>query len=230
VRKLGMGVGVRVCALILFCVLAPLHSKAQSNSEIVEKGSFKLHSLLHAVGEESYELKRANGDELVMSVSSELTDRNNKRMVSATLRMKPDFTPVGFEQKRGGAQVNAATATPAQIAAAAGAVDSVEFASGMATVREGETSRVITPAAKYFVGFGASPVSVQMMMVRCWISHGKPAGMEILRAVPGAPDAEIEMVGTDNINVEGRPVMLTRYTVANIVFGREILWMNAQGS
>ncbi len=53
--------------------------------------------------------------------------------------------------------------------------------------------------------------------------------MEILRAIPGAPDVEIEMVGTDSIIVESRPVQLTRYTVANIVFGREILWMNPQG-
>lgn len=232
-KKLGTRVEVRLCALILFFMLMPMRgiaqSSSQSNSEAVEKGSFKLHLLLHAIGEETYELKRANGDELIMSVSSELTDRNNKRMVSATLRMKSDLSPVGFEQKRGGAPVNAGTATPAQIAAAAAAIDSMEITAGTATVREGEYSRAITPAAKYFVGFGASPVSIQMMMVRYWINHGKPAEMEILRANPGAPDVEIEVVGTDSINVEGRPMQLTRYTVANIVFGREILWMNAQG-
>ena len=232
-KKLGTDVGVRIGALILFFVLMPACGVAepgpQSGSETIEKGSFKLHSLLHAIGEETYEMKRANGDELVMSVSSELTDRSNKRTVSATLRMKMDLSPVGFEQKRGGAPVNAATATPAQIAAAAAAVDSLEIAGGTATVREGETSRAITPAAKYFVGFGASPVSIQMMMVRYWMGHGKPSELEILRAVPGAPDVEIEMAGTDSIIVESRPVQLTRYTVANIVFGREILWMNPQG-
>ena len=232
-KKLGTYVGVRIGALILFFMLMPARGFAepspQSGSETIEKGSFKLHSLLHAIGEETYEVKRANGDEIVMNVSSELTDRSNKRTVSATLRMKTDFSAVGFEQKRGGAPVNAATATPAQIAAAAAAVDSMELAGGTATVREGETSRSITPAAKYFVGFGASPVSIQMMMVRYWMGHGKPTAMEILRAIPGAPDVEIEMVGTDSIIVESRPVQLTRYTVANIVFGREILWMNPQG-
>jgi imidazolonepropionase-like amidohydrolase len=220
--KLGASGGVRVGALILFFMLTPLRNVAQTNSETVEKGSFRLHLLLHAIGEETYEVKRASGDELVMNVSSELTDRSNKRMVSATLRMKSDLSPVGFEQRRGAAPTTAAP-TPATT------FDSVEISSGPATVREGDTTRAISPATKYFVGFGATPVSVQMMMVRYWVSHGKPAAMEILRAVPGAPDVEIESVGSDNIIVEGRPVALTRYTIANIVFGKEILWMNAQG-
>lgn len=220
--KLGIGSGVRTLAIILFFILAPAHAAAQTASETVEKGSFKLHLLLHAIGEETYDLKRASGDELVMSVSSELTDRSNKRLVSATLRMKSDLSPVGFEQKRGAAPTTAAP-TPAAT------IDSVEIASGTATVREGETSRSASPAPRYFVGFSASPVSVQMMMVRYWSSHGKPAAMEILRAAPGAPDVEIEAVGTDNISVDGRSIALTRYTIANIVFGKEILWMNAQG-
>jgi imidazolonepropionase-like amidohydrolase len=232
VNKLGINVGLRVSALILFFVLMPSRGFAQANSEpTVEKGSFKLHSLLHAIGEETYEVKRASGDELVMSVSSELTDRSNKRSITATLRMKTDFTPAGYEQDRGGARATVIAPTPGQTArlAASAGTDSVEFASGAATVREGETSRAITPAAKFFVGFGASPVSVQMMMVRYWANHGRPTGLEILRAVPGAPDVEIESVGTDNIIVEGKPVTLARYTVANLVFGREILWMNTQG-
>jgi imidazolonepropionase-like amidohydrolase len=220
--KLGTSDGVRIGALILFLMLTPLRSAAQTNSETVEKGSFRLHLLLHAIGEETYEMKRASGDEFVMNVSSELTDRSNKRMVSATLRMKSDLSPVGFEQKRNAAPT---TATPTPTTT----IDSVEISSGTATVHEGETTRAISPAAKYFVGFGASPVSVQMMMLRYWASHGKPTGLEILRAVPGAPDVEIEAVGSDNIIVEGRPVALTRYTIANIVFGKEILWMNQQG-
>jgi imidazolonepropionase-like amidohydrolase len=231
VMKLGTGVAVRVGALILLFILTPMRGVAQSSSDTVEKGSFRLHSLLHAIGEETYEVKRAGGDELVMSVSSELTDRSNKRSIAATLRMKTDLTPVGFEQDRGGVRATVAPATAGQAArlAAASGIDSVEFSPVGATVREGETSRVISPAAKFFVGFGASPVSIQMMMVRYWMGHGKSGAIQMLRAVPGAPDVEIEMVGTDNINIDGRTVALTRYTVANIVFGREILWMNAQG-
>ena len=102
VKKLGTSVELRVCALILFFVMMPTCSAAQTNPETVEKGSFKLHMLLHAVGEETYEIKRAGSDELVMSVSSELTDRSNKRSIAATLRMKTDLTPTGFEQDRGG--------------------------------------------------------------------------------------------------------------------------------
>ncbi len=216
----------RTGALILLSLVLPMRGAAQTSSEIVEKGSFRLHILLHAIGEETYEVKRgAASDELVMSINSDLTDRNNKRTVAATLRMKSDFTAEALEQRRG----TTPTAQAVTVAAATAASDSVEIVSGTATVREGDTNRTITPAPKYFVGFAASPVSVQMMMVRYWASHGRPVAMEILRAIPGAPDVEIEAVGTDNITIEGKGQPLTRYTVANIVFGRETLWMNAQG-
>ncbi len=68
-----------------------------------------------------------------------------------------------------------------------------------------------------------------MMMMRYWLAHGKPAALPMLRANPSATPIRIALVGHDSIKVQNRTVVLDRYTVDNLMFGREILWMNAQG-
>jgi len=206
-------------ALLLIMILAMISVRhlAQTPPSTLESGSFKLHLLLHEIGSESYELKRAaDGDGLVLSATSEFSDRGMKRSTSVTLQMKADLQPTAFESKRSAG--NAAPIT-----------DSVSFASGAAAVHEGDASQTLTPENKYFVGFGMSPVAVQMMMVRYWAAHGKPASLQILRAAPGAPGAEISKVGSDTVMVDGRSATLTRYTVGNILFGREVAWMNSEG-
>jgi imidazolonepropionase-like amidohydrolase len=56
---------------------------------------------------------------------------------------------------------------------------------------------------------GATPFAVQMMMVRIARDFARPAGR-------------------DTIQVGGKPVELERFTVANLMFGREILWMDKE--
>jgi hypothetical protein len=69
------------------------------------------------------------------------------------------------------------------------------------------------------------------MMMRYWRSHGQPSGLPILRANPAADAmaAQIRLAGHDSLKINGKTVPLVRYTVANVVFGREILWLNQQG-
>jgi imidazolonepropionase-like amidohydrolase len=79
------------------------------------------------------------------------------------------------------------------------------------------------------VGTGAVPFSVQMLMMNYWQGHGKPARLAILRADPAWEDVVIEPAGRDSITVAGKAVALTRYTVSNLMFGREIVWLDAKG-
>src|SRR5579864_3703158 len=134
---------------------APGSSAAQdaSTAVVVEKGEFTLHLLLHPIGKETYQITRAsqNGG-LVMNSQLEYSDRGRKRTVSAVLRMKDDFSPAGFEVKSA-----SGNATPSVTPE-----DAVEVHDGASTVREGQASREITLPAKFFVGFGYTPASVQM--------------------------------------------------------------------
>jgi len=174
-----------------------------------DRGTFVLHMIHHAIGEERYEIAR-EGDALAMHTSYETADRGNKRTLNAELRMKPDFTPERFDVK----------GRPE---------GSVTIEGAVATVREGESERKISLGRQYFVGLGQAPFSVQMAMMRYWLGQGRPARLPILRANPAAEDVEISPAGRDSITIGGKTVELTRYTVANLVWGREVVWMNGDG-
>jgi len=79
------------------------------------------------------------------------------------------------------------------------------------------------------MAFASMPASMQMMMMRYWIAHHRPARLTILRASSQALPLEIKLVGHDAFATKHGMVRLTRYTVANLMFGREILWMNDHG-
>ena len=148
-------------------------------SAYAETGSLTIHMILHAVGEERYEVAPFEGG-LRLSTTFEYTDRGNKRTTAAELRMKSDYTPISLEVQ-----------------------------------------------GKPTVVFGMSPFAVQMVMMRYWNSHGRPARLTVLRE--NATPVEIKLVGHESIKVDGETVGLDRYTVANLMFGREILWMNEKG-
>ena len=173
-----------------------------------QTGTLTIHMILHAVGEEHYEISSANG-QVTLNTVNEYTDRANKRTTAAMLRMKPDFTPLDLEIKGRGT--------------------SIHLDGSAATVTEDAATRTFEAPAKYFAIFGPSPFAVQMMMLRYWNAHGRPAELPMLRANPAAEPIRIERVGRDTIQVDGKPVTLERYTIANLMFGHEILWMNASG-
>ena len=58
-----------------------------------ETGSLTIHMILHAVGEERYEIAPSD-DGLKLATTFEYTDRGNKRTKSAELKMKSDYTPL----------------------------------------------------------------------------------------------------------------------------------------
>ena len=111
-----------------------------------ESGRFTIHSILHAIGEEQYEIAEHDGVP-ALHTAIEYSDRGNKR--SNTVDWKPGDKPRG-----------------------------------------------------------ATPFAVQMMMMRTVPDFG-------------------HRVGRDTIRVNGKAVELERFTVANVVFGREILWMDS---
>src|SRR5207244_925552 len=80
------------------------------------------------------------------------------------------------------------------------------ISNGVATVREEEKSRETKLPPSYFVGFGFSPASLQMMMVRYWQSHHRPLYFPILRADARADAApvHISLVGHDILKVNGK--------------------------
>jgi imidazolonepropionase-like amidohydrolase len=181
---------------------------------MVEQGRYTIYLLLHAIGTEDYTVSARGPNRTVMTTTYSSSDRGTKRTTTSTLEMGAQYSPVLLDQTSTGAsdgrsltQVNESTVS----------------------VHEGSVNRTMSRPAVSFVGFGAMPASVQMMMMRYWRSHHEPARLPILRAGDGVPPLEIKLVGYESFSVKGRMVRLSRYTVANLVFGHEILWMNDDG-
>ncbi len=211
----GLSVIERIVRVILSSTLLTAAVHAQAAPLVVEHGVYSIHLLLHTIGTEEYtvtESAPSGPGALTLRSTSNTNDRGMKRGASTVLAMAFDFSPSRLEQ----------TATPAN--PDGGSLS--QITGNSATIREASLSRTVVTPPVAFVGLASMPASVQMMMMRYWKAHHQPARLPILRASDQALPVEIKLVGHDAFFHKGRMVRFARYTVANLVFGREILWMD----
>jgi len=200
----------------LLCALIGVGTTLRSESKhlVVEHGTFSIHLLLHKIGTEEYTVTDLGSGRLVMTTTSTFSDRGMKHTTSSTLEMSPMFAPTMLEQHRTPATPNSESLTE---------VDNTSV-----SMREAGVSRTMRKPPVAFAGCASMPAAVQMIMMRYWIRHHQPAQLPILRIGEALP-LKIKLVGHDVFSSKGRMVRLKRYTIANLVFGREILWMNESG-
>jgi imidazolonepropionase-like amidohydrolase len=211
-------------ALLFLLFVGGSRLSAQRKPLMIEEGRYSVHLLLHTIGTESYTVTETAPGRQVMTATSTTSDRGMKRTSSTKLEMGPLFAPVVLEQRSLGS-----SGASGSSGGSAEDVSLTEVTGGSVTIQERGVSRTMRRPAVAFVGFGTMPASVQMMMMRYWRAHHQPARLLIMRASAKALPLEIKLVGHDSFSVQGRMVRLTRYTVANLMFGREIVWMNDNG-
>jgi imidazolonepropionase-like amidohydrolase len=185
-----------------------------------ERGSLRLHYIQKPIGVEQYEIVR-RGNALEVSSAFEFTDRGGRVELHATLETAADFTPISFRAKGKSYRfVN---------------VDSeVAVERGSAIVRADGAARgerVALPAA-FFTVDGYAPFAAQMLLVRYWLRHGRPA---LVRTMPGLPpsgveDVEISARGRETISVNGKAETFDRFSIDGVVWGREALWLDRSGA
>jgi imidazolonepropionase-like amidohydrolase len=204
----------------LLCVVFPAdpalraQSKPRTAVRMIEQGRYTRYLLLHSIGTENYTVSELGPNRTVMTTTSTASDRGTERTTTTTLEMGALYAPTLLEQSGTGN----------------GDGESRTRVDGSSvSVREGSASRTLTKPAIAFMGFESMSASVQMMMMRYWKLHHQPARLPMLRASDGAVPLEIKLVGYESFSVKGRMIRLSRYTVANLMFGREILWMNDSG-
>ncbi len=199
-------------ALLASLPFAGIQAGAQTQAPLVEHGSYHVHLLLHTIGTEEYTVTEPAPNRLHMTAQVKTADRGSEHRATLTLEMDAGYTPNRLELLN-------SPQTPAG--------DTLTQVSDHAAhVQEGTSTRTFTPSRTAFVGVNGMPASLQMMMMRYWKAHGQPRHLPLLRASPEALPVEVKLVGHDAFQSKGRMVRLTRYTVANLVFGREVLWMN----
>ncbi len=209
VPKRWAGLAVAFLLLLAARTISIAQSPALAATDIVEKGRFRLHKFEQAIGEETYEIIR-KGDSLEVKSKFSFTDRGTPVPLSATLRAKPDLTPESFE-------IEGSTSRSSQIHSA------VEIDADKARVREGKEWKDEPRPEQFFTIAGYAPVSVQMLLVRYWATHGSPAKLKTL------PQGEvaIELRGRDEIEIGGKKISLDRYSIAGVIWGRETLWFDS---
>ena len=212
-------------ALLFLLFVGGSRLNAQRKPLMVEEGRYSIHLLLHTIGTETYTVTETAPGRQVMTTTSTTSDRGMKRTSSTKLEMGPLFAPVVLEQRSLGSSGASGSS--------GGSAEDVSLTEvtggGSVTIQERGVSRTMRRPAVAFVGFSTMPASLQMMMMRYWRAHHQPARLLIMRASEKALPLEIKLVGHDSFSVQGRMVRLTRYTVANLMFGREIVWMNDNG-
>jgi imidazolonepropionase-like amidohydrolase len=204
--------------LFLIATLAPA-ARAQSTPIIVEHGTYSIHLLLHAIGTEEYTVTQptlGKPDSLIMNSTSTTSDRGMTHTTSSVLTLGPTSTPLMLQRANG-------------VAGYAENGPMVEVKGATAVVREDGVTHTLHKPAVAFIASGPMSGSMQMMMMRYWKRHGQPTRLPVIRDSDKALPLEIRMVGHDAFSVKGQMFRLTRYTVANLIFGREVLWMNDSG-
>lgn len=173
-----------------------------------ESGKFLLHKFEQPIGEESYTIVR-DGDALALQTDFLFTDRGSKVPLKASWRAALDLTPQVFQIKGNTSRMSTIDAE-------------VTVANGKAKIRDGKETREVDVPKQYFTIAGYSPVSIQMMLLRYWRSHGRPATLTTLPS--GA--VEIRDRGTETLTIHGQPVQLERYSIRGLVWGLQTVWMD----
>jgi imidazolonepropionase-like amidohydrolase len=183
---------------------------AQTGAQAPEQGVFNLHKFEQLIGKETYTLSEpliCTGPcpevERVLKADFKFTDRGTAVPLTASLTMDKDLTPLEFQIK-------------GKISRFSSIEDSVHGRSaGTVTIPPGEN---------FFDIQGYAPVSVQMMLVRYWRSHGSP---KTLKTLPHG-EVQIQDQGTERFTIGKRQIELHKLSIRGLIWGMESLWMDGQ--
>jgi len=178
--------------------------------ETAEEGTFRLHKFEQPIGQENYALKK-DRDEWQLSVSFHFNDRGREVPLSAFVRMSEDLTPRSLE-----VHGEMARNTPID--------NSVLVEKNRILVRNNEKWSVFDRPDQFFGISTYAPVALQMMLVQKWQAAGRPKKMQTFPA--GV--LTIEDRGADEFSQKGAKVALERFSISDLAWGRETLWLDAQ--
>jgi len=175
---------------------------AQTDAQAPEQGVFNLHKFEQLIGKETYTLART-ANEVTLKSDFKFTDRGTPVPLTASLTMEKDLTPRDFQIK-------------GKISRFSAIEDSVH----------GRSAGTITipPGENFFDIQGYAPVSMQMMLVRYWHSHGSP---KILKTLPRG-EVQIQDQGVETFTIGSRKIPLRKLSVRGLIWGMESLWMDSQ--
>ena len=204
---------------------------APSASQVIESGKFRIYELNQVQGEETYEIRCNNAGSTTssLSVTAEFNlpfgGEEQKPKLSATLRAKPDLTPESFQVK-GINPSKVSVDTSITIGQKTASVSDINpnAQPGSSVVR----TRQVPVPEHFFTYGGYTPVTMEMMLIRYWLTHGRKNPLPLL---PGG-EVFIEHRGSDTIMVQAKSVLIQRYHLSGSNWGggwgRQTLWVDSE--
>ena len=206
---------LRWLALGALIATMPLAARAQDHTRTRSiDDTLVLRYMGHAIGHQTYGL-RPNDSGWSLASDFDYRDRGRRTHVVGTMQLGRDFAPVRLEIARVGDTSRVVETL-------------VEVRGGAATVfARAETTHVALPAHAFAIA-GTTPVVQHLALVRWWLAQGRPSRIAV---VPGGPTnvVTVEWRGRDTLDVGGRQVVLDRYAIDGVVWGRESVWLDDEG-
>ena len=197
---------------LLFCFLFKTLLPLSAQQLPVETGRFRVYFSNRAQIEETYKIER-DGQSLVLSSKPRWLHKTGEVIPpqrNAILRMRADFTPERLEMVE-------PSSPKTEISLA------IEINGQIGTVRQRNSTRQVNVGNNAFPIAGAENISLQMMLIRHWVQHGKPS------SIPTIPEGAImfRYRGRDTVDLRGIPVRLERYSLSGLVWGNESVWLDS---
>ncbi len=201
--------------LLILCTFLLLDGYAQA--QVIETGKFRFYETKQIRGEEDYTVSRTTDGELLVQAKTSMpfAEQETKPLVSATLRTKADSSPRTFEIK-GPTLLELEENT------------SIQIKDKTANIQDRGRNETLKLSPVCFTLSGYVPVTMEMMLVRYWLAHGRPASIPLLPT----GEAFVEFRGKDSVTISGEAVVLSRYHLSGKNWrggwGRQTLWLDSQ--
>lgn len=198
--------------LLLLAMMLRLPVAAQTQpSTLADSGTFVLHKFEQPIGKETYRLTRT-AQALTYDVDFRFVDRGSTVPLQAKLVVTPMLEPVSLAIKGSTSRFSTIN-------------DTIRIQGQTARIQVDDKVETRPLAPLSFPVAGYSPGTVQMLLLRYWQQHGRPASLPIL------PTGTVRIThdGQDKLTFQDKPLVLERYVLKGLVWGNELLWTDQQG-
>ena len=201
---------------IQFCVFVVSLAASFANAQ-TESGKFRFYETKELRGEETYQITQSPNGELTVQAKTDLpfAQQEKNPLLNLTLRTSKDLTPLSFSIK-GPTLLEIEEDT------------SISVQGTTANFLDRGQNKSVQVSTNFFTMSGCLPLTLEMMLVRYWLAHGRPRSIPLLPA----GEAFVELRGKDVVTISGRSVELTRYHLRGknwrAGWARQTLWLDGE--
>lgn len=204
----------------------PNTPRRNHTDQLIDTGKFRIYELKQLQGEEVYEIRRNNAGSTTVTAEINLPfmGGEQKPKLNAILRAKADLTPESFQLKGINPWQLPVDTSITIDQKTASVTDNILKEQGSPTLR----TRQLPVPQKFFTYGGYVPVTMEMMLIRYWLAHGRVSPLPLLPA----GEVFIEHRGRDTVMVRAKPIVVDRYHLSGSKWsggwGRQTLWLDSK--